>query len=102
MNAEVEVRNSIAFFTLPVDQLLNLFNMHDHDENFFNNQVTVKKYVWMPLALCVDVLAAVYFIPGLRDILLLQEMGSDLWPLIAVSALASFGLIQVLKQIIKL
>lgn len=101
LDADVKVCNSIAFFTLSVAQLLNVFNMRDHDENFFNNQVTVNKYVWMALVLCVGALAAAYFIPGLRDILSLQEMGGELWALIAVSALASFGLIQVLKQVVK-
>lgn len=101
LEAGIDLCNNVAFFTLSVSQLFNVFNMREYDENFFKNQVTVNKYVWMALALCTSTLAAAYFIPGLSDILSLQEMSSELWTLVAVAAIASFGLIQGLKQVIK-
>jgi Ca2+-transporting ATPase len=100
-NEETSVCNNVAFFALSIAQLFNVFNMRDHDENFFKNQVTVNKYVWMALAFCVGSLLAAYFIPGLSDILSLNEMEWRLWALVSIAALASFGLIQILKQIIK-
>jgi Ca2+-transporting ATPase len=93
--------NNVALFTLSFGQLLNVFNMRDHDENFFINQVTVNKYVWMALALCFAALMAAYFVPGLSEILSLQKMDAKFWLLSGVGALASFGVIQILKQIIK-
>lgn len=100
-DADLKFCNNVAFFALSFAQLFNVFNMREHDENFFKNQVTVNKYVWMALALCLGALLAAYFIPGLRDILSIQEMGWDFWLLCIVAAVISFGLIQGLKQVIK-
>ena len=100
-DADLKFCNNVAFFALSFAQLFNVFNMREHDENFFKNQVTVNKYVWMALALCLGALLAAYFIPGLRDILSIQEMGWDFWLLCIVAAVISFGLVQGLKQVIK-
>lgn len=101
LDADLALCNNVAFFTLSVSQLFNVFNMRDYDENFFKNQVTVNKYVWMALALCIGALAAAYFVPGLSDLLSLQEMSGELWVLVGAASLTSFGLIQGLKQVMK-
>jgi len=99
--AETAICNTVAFFTLSVSQLFNVFNMRDHDENFFKNQITVNKYVWMALAFCILTLLAAYFVPGLSEILSLQKLSWRLWALISTAAVSSFVLVQLLKQVVK-
>lgn len=99
--ADPSVCNNVAFFTLAIAQLFNVFNMRDYDEGLFKNQVTVNKYVWMALALCAGALFAANFVPGLNDILSLEDMAWKYWLIIFICSIAPFAVIQLLKRIIK-
>ncbi len=96
-----EVTNNIAFFSLAFAQLLHVFNMREADENFFNNQVTRNKYIWMALALCFSVLIAAYFIPQIADVLSFQELELRIWGLITITSLLPLIIIQIIKFIKK-
>ena len=96
-----EITNNIAFFSLAFAQLLHVFNMREADENVFKNQVTRNKYIWMALAFCAAALVAAYFIPGLREILKLQQLEPRVWGLIVITSLAPILIIQLLKIIRK-
>ncbi|HKK38898.1 MAG TPA: HAD-IC family P-type ATPase, partial [Cryomorphaceae bacterium] len=100
-DVSLELCNNIAFFSLSFAQLLNVFNMRDHDENLIKNQVTRNQYVWYALALCAAGLAAAYFVPFLSDILSLQAMEMKHWLLVLIAGLASTALIQTFKEIVK-
>ena len=97
----LEVCNNIAFFALGYSQLLHVFDMHDHDENIVNNQITRNKYVWMALGLCFILLTSVNFIPGLTSILSIQEMELKVWILIGVASVIPLIINQIIKKIMK-
>jgi len=101
-NLSFEICNNIAFFSLAFAQLLHVFNMRDHDEPFFNNQVTRNKFVWMALALCLALLLLAYFVPALSELLSFQSMGAREWLLIVGVSIASVLSIQGVKSIFKL
>jgi P-type Ca2+ transporter type 2C len=102
LNLSVMECNTIAFFTLSLSQLLNVFNMRDPDEDIFNNQVVRNKYIWMAIALCLLLLALAYFVPGLKDILSLQDLDGHLWLQILITAFSSLVLIQIVKKVFKI
>lgn len=91
--------NNIAFYSLSFAQLLNVFNMRVHDENFFFNQVTRNKWVWLAIGLCAAVLMLVYWIPFFSEVLSLQSMSPEAWVLTLVASLSSFVSIQIFKQV---
>lgn len=101
MDLGKDICNNIAFFSLSFAQLFNVLNMRDPDENVFVNQVSRNKWVWGALALCLGALLAAYYIPGLSDILSLQDMGTDAWILIAIGSIVPTFIIQPLKQVVK-
>lgn len=92
-----EITNNIAFFSLAFSQLLHVFNMREADEHIFRNQVTRNKFIWMALALCITILMAAYFIPGIANILSFQDLELRIWGLIAITSLLPIIIIQVIK-----
>jgi Ca2+-transporting ATPase len=101
MGLSSDISNNVAFFSLSFAQLLNVLNMRDPDENVFVNQVSRNKWVWIALALCLGALLGAYFIPGLNEILSLQEMESSAWVLVFIGAITPTIFIQVVKQWVK-
>ncbi len=98
MEVSDEIANNIAFFSLSFMQLLHVFNMRDYDEHPFNNQITQNKYVWYAISFCAIVIIAVYFIPGINDLLSFQPMGIKPWLLVVGTIFSSFISIQLLKS----
>lgn len=96
-----EVTNNVAFFSLAFAQLLHVFNMRETNENFFNNQVTRNKYIWMALALCLSLLALAFYIPQVSEILSFQKLEAKLWGLIAVASVLPLMIIQMIKYLKK-
>lgn len=101
MELSSDISNNVAFFSLSFAQLLNVLNMRDPDENVFVNQVSRNKWVWIALAVCLGALLCAYFVPGLNEILSLQEMGWNAWLLIMIGAVTPTIFIQVVKQWVK-
>ncbi|MDT8320557.1 MAG: cation-translocating P-type ATPase C-terminal domain-containing protein [Xanthomonadales bacterium] len=101
MGLSVELANNVAFFSPVLAQLLNVLNMRDADENVFVNQVTRNKWVWAALTVCLAALIGAYTMPGLNQLLSLQNTGSDAWLLVAIGALLPTVIIQGVKQWVK-
>ncbi|MDT0650359.1 cation-translocating P-type ATPase [Autumnicola edwardsiae] len=96
-----EINNNIAFFSLALAQFLHVFNMREADENFFNNQVTRNKYVWMAIGLCTAVLFAAYFIPVLAEVFAFQRLDFRVWIIIIIASILPTIIIQAIKMIWK-
>jgi len=101
LQASVEVKNNIAFFSLAIAQLLHVFNMRDSSEPVFVNQVTRNKYVWMALGLCFVSLFGAYSIPDIAEVLSFQRLELHVWGLIAITSLLPIIVIQFLKFLFK-
>ncbi len=60
---------TIAFLTLATGQLVHVFNMAEPDSPTLNNEVSKNPWVWGAIALCVGLILAGAYLPGLRDVL---------------------------------
>ncbi len=56
--------NNLAFYTLIIAQLLNVFNMPKRGLPFFHNEVFKNPWVWGAIAICVALTWMVYAIPS--------------------------------------
>ncbi|GGD27905.1 cation-translocating P-type ATPase [Sinisalibacter lacisalsi] len=66
---------TVAFLTLALAQLWNVFNVRSPASGLFRNDVTGNPYVWGALALCLGLIAAALWLPGLSDLLGLPDPG---------------------------
>lgn len=67
---------TVAFLTLALAQLWNVFNMRKTDSGFLVNEVTRNPYVWGALVLCLGLIAAAIWLPGLSHTLHLTNPGT--------------------------
>ncbi|MAQ36605.1 MAG: ATPase [Thioclava sp.] len=66
---------TVAFVTLALGQLWNVFNMREADTHALRNDVTRNPYVWGALVLCLVLIAGALWLPGLSDVLQLPSPG---------------------------
>ena len=76
---------TISFMTLAFAQLWHVFNMRDHGTNLYNNEVVRNPYIWVALALCIVLIVAAVYMPGLSDALSMVLPNRDGW-ILAVGA----------------
>jgi Ca2+-transporting ATPase len=77
---------TVAFLTLSLAQLWNVFNMRAPDSGLFRNEVTCNTYVWAALGLCLGLIAMALWLPGLTTLLQLPDPG---WPGLLLAAAMS-------------
>ncbi len=73
---------TISFLTLAFAQLWHVFNMRDHDTGVLNNDVTENPWIWGALALCTVLLLLAVYVPGLANLLQVNDPGVEGWVLI--------------------
>ncbi|MEB8386672.1 cation-transporting P-type ATPase [Rhodobacteraceae bacterium KMM 6894] len=66
---------TVAFLTLALAQLWNVFNVRVPGSGLFVNEVTRNIWVWGAIALCIGLIAAVFWVPGLSEVLDLPDPG---------------------------
>ena len=86
---------TVAFLTLALAQLWNVFNVRDADAGLVGNEVTRNPYVWGALALCLGLIGLAVWLPSLASLLGLPHPGADGLALAAASSLAPLVLGQV-------
>jgi Ca2+-transporting ATPase len=91
--------NNMAFYTLILGQLLNVFNLPANHISVFKNEVTRNPWVWRALILCVLLIAVAYMIPVVREVLMLVPLEWYQIGLIGLFGLGSLLLTQVLKRL---
>lgn len=74
---ELSVAQSItvAFVTLALAQLWNVFNMREAGTRMLVNEVTCNPWIWAAIALCLALIAAALWWPGLAGVLKLPSPG---------------------------
>ncbi len=60
---------TVAFLTLALGQLWNVFNMRMPGSSLWINDVTRNRFVWSALVLCVGLIAAALYVPWLSELL---------------------------------
>ena len=76
LDLDVDRAVSVAFTTLALAQLWNVFNARDADSAIFANDVTRNPYVWGAILLCLGLIAAALWLPALADLLRLPSPGT--------------------------
>ncbi|MEP6261985.1 MAG: HAD-IC family P-type ATPase [Gillisia sp.] len=63
------VVNNMAFYTLILGQLLNVFNLPKRRFSFFRNEVTKNPYVWYAIFISLILVLIAYLIPVVNEVL---------------------------------
>ncbi|MGI9416287.1 MAG: cation-translocating P-type ATPase [Geminicoccaceae bacterium] len=79
---------SVVFTTLALAHLWNVFNIRDADSAVLANDVTRNGYVWAAIVLCLGLIAAALWLPGLAGLLRLPSPGAEG---LVLAALLSFA-----------
>lgn len=98
-NYSGEVVNNMAFYTLVLTQLLNVFNLPKNKVSFFRNEVTTNPWIWAAQIFTLLILVAVYNIPVVSGVLSLVPLTVEQILTIAVFGLTGLGITQVLKRL---
>ena len=91
--------NNMAFYTLVLGQLLNVFNLPRRKASFLVNEVTKNPWVWAALAFSLAIMVIIYFIPVMQEALSLVVLTGEQFLIIVGFAFASLLLSQILKRI---
>ena len=75
LNLETGPAVTVAFLTLALAQLWNVFNVRDHDSGLLRNEVVQNGYVWGAIALCLGLIGLALWFPPLADLLGLPSPG---------------------------
>lgn len=94
--------NNIAFLTLAFTQLFHVFNMSSSQSNFFLNDITKNKFVWLAIVLCFGLLVLVYAVPQMREVLNLSVLPVSAWSDALLASLLPLVLVQAYKLFCKL
>ena len=86
---------TVAFVTLALSQLVNVFNQRDPAAGLLRNDVMRNPFVWAALVLCLGLTAAALWLPGLSDLLDLAPPGRAGLILAAIASLVPLVLGQV-------
>jgi len=98
LQLESNIINNMAFYTLVLAQLFNVFNMPKRQESFVRNEVTKNPWVWGAIAVSIGITIAAYMIPPVAGALSLQTLSFEQVGIVVLFALASLVLAQVLKR----
>lgn len=98
LELDASIINNMAFYTLVLAQLFNVFNMPKQQESFFDNEVTRNKWVWGALVLSVVLTVGAYLIPPVATALSLQPYSFGLLGTTVLFALGSLVLAQLVKK----
>ncbi|MBN2907399.1 MAG: cation-transporting P-type ATPase [Rhodobacteraceae bacterium] len=85
LDLSVDQAVTVTFLTLALGQLWNVFNVRSADTRLIANDVTRNPFVWGALSLCLVLIGAALWVPGLSTVLNLAAPGKD-GLLLAVSA----------------
>jgi Ca2+-transporting ATPase len=99
LNMETRQAVTVSFLTLAFAQLWHVFNMRDRDSRFLRNDITRNPFVWGALALCIALLLAAVYLPGLATVLKVVDPGLKGWIVVIGMSLIPWTIGQILKSI---
>ena len=95
------VINNMAFYTLVVGQLLNIFNMPLRKSSFFVNEVTKNPWVWSSLILCILIVVVSNLIHSVAEVLSLVSLSITQWGIILAFGLGSLIITQLALHVFR-
>lgn len=97
LKLEYNIINNMAFYTIILAQLLNVFNIPKLKSTFLKNEVTTNKWIWIAIFFCLLITIITYYIPPLANALSMERLR---WQELKIVILFGFGSL-VLAQLIK-
>ena len=94
-----KVINNMAFYTLVLAQLLNVFNMAERKVSFFNNEIMKNPWVWSAIVVSLLITISTYYIKPLANALFLISLSTEQIGWIIVFASGSLILSQIIKRL---
>ena len=88
----------MAFYTLVVAQLLNVFNMAERRVSFFKNEIIKNPWVWSAILISILITGSAYFIEPIANALVLISLSGEQFALVFIFAFGSMVLAQLLKR----
>ena len=98
---DAQLCNNITFISLALAQLWHVLNLSSRKISFINNEITVNKFIWAALLLCIVIMAGFYFISPLNKTIGVQMLSINTWLIIAATSIAPIVLIQLFKRLFK-
>ena len=86
---------TVAFLTLSLGHLWNVFNLRDPRTRLIVNDVTCNRYIWGAVAICLALIAGAVWLPGLSELLKLAPPGQVGLALAIGASVVPLGLGQV-------
>lgn len=93
------VVNNMAFYTLILGQLFNVFNLPKRRFSFFRNEVTKNPYVWYAIFISLSLVLIAYLIPVVNEVLDLVPLQLDQLIVVLGFSLLSLVLSQTAKRL---
>ena len=90
---------TVSFLTLAFAQLWHVFNMRDRASGLLDNEIVENPWIWGALGLCLLLLLAAVYVPGLNTVLKVTDPGLSGWSLVAAASLLPLIAGQVLKEL---
>jgi len=91
---------SVSFLTISLSQLWHVFNVRSSNTSVFNNEIIKNKWIWGALALSVPLVIATAYVPGLSDVLKVQDPGGAGWLVVIVMSLLTVIIGQLSKIVL--
>ncbi|SHJ07804.1 cation-translocating P-type ATPase [Pseudozobellia thermophila] len=99
LGLSAQITNNMAFYTLVLAQLLNVFNMPKSRESFFKNEVTVNPWVWGAIVLSLLIAFGIVLIPTAAKALNLMPLSAVQLGLVVLFALGGLVAAQAVKHL---
>lgn len=90
--------NNMAFYTLVLAQLLNVFNMAERKVSFFNNEIVKNPWVWYAIVISLFITISAYYFQPIAKALFLTSLSLDQMGWIVIFAFGSLALSQIFKR----
>lgn len=90
--------NNMAFYTLILSQLLNVFNMPAKHLSFFKNEVTNNPLIWAAIVFSLFITYLAYAITPVSNALSLMSLSMNQFLIIIIFSLCSLILAQIIKR----
>ncbi|GAB2776696.1 cation-translocating P-type ATPase [Salinimicrobium soli] len=94
-----EVVNNMAFYTLILAQLLNVFNLPKRHRSFIKNEVTTNPWVWAALVFSMLLVVIMYHFPLMAEVLSLVPLTLEQMGVIAAFGVGGVILTQLVKRL---
>ena len=91
---------TVAFLTLALAQLWNVFNLREPESGVVLNEVTRNPWVWAALALCLGLIGLALWHPGLSALLHVEYPGTEGIALAAAASLVFLLFAQIARAFI--